>query len=664
MYPTGDAVAVYTAVLDLLYIDGKERPGVILLSDTARRQSGGPCPRKCKEVWPHKSRIDSSTIREYARPSLGTPRIIPFSYKIPIELVNTHDFERLSHEGAGLLANHPQDKIGPAERIWAGFTHRYPGAWGWLMLGTVAFDEKHTEALIGVRQACGQSCYAFETMYLRRVGARWRVIERIPEQIEVSMYPSGFMNPAAKLRYRGPAGVAAHQSQVIAVDAAGKPPRPESDDAVKVYHAILDRLYAFHGERPGTLVITDEHMRAPQGVPKHQSRIDSITVANYDFYTQVSDGVNRFRYRLPIAWVSDDYLEQLERDGAQLAKAAAARMEVEQSPIWLAFHSRHPAAWGLLSLGRVAFNQAHTQALVFTRHLCGSSCVNTDTWFLERKNESWHIVERMPRENQSGWGIDGLRYLGPDADPKAYRRRRVQGTIVDAATRLPVAMTKVEATHQSNKSRSVTTDSVGRYVLNDLPLGMFLMKIACPNGSPADSLHLGVVSVTPGLDSTVNFSAEFVHCPQREPQLAPNAPQDSPVAAAQKCVMDAIESAIQPYTAQARASWPKARERYLAGLPRGHTFFVTALLTDQTGRREQVFIAVESIRAGTITGRIWSSIAIVRGYHHGDRYSLPEAELRDWTISKPDGSEEGNFVGKFLDTYEPPRRCVPVSTSE
>jgi len=43
----------------------------------------------------------------------------------------------------------------------------------------------------------------------------------------------------------------------------------------------------------------------------------------------------------------------------------------------------------------------------------------------------------------------------------------------------------------------------------------------------------------------------------------------------------------------------------------------------------------------------------VTGYKHGDTYSFPEADLLDWTISKPDGTEEGNFVGKFLDTYQP-----------
>lgn len=142
------------------------------------------------------------------------------------------------------------------------------------------------------------------------------------------------------------------------------------------------------------------------------------------------------------------------------------------------------------------------------------------------------------------------------------------------------------------------------------------------------------------------------------PQLAPNAPNDSPVETAQKCIWNAMDRAMQPYIAQARATWPQARKRYLAGLPPRHSFFVTALLTDADDRREQVFVAVESIHDGQIFGRIWNRVDIVRGYRLGQHYSLPESELRDWLIAKPDGSEEGNFVGKFLDGYEPPRTCV------
>jgi hypothetical protein len=44
---------------------------------------------------------------------------------------------------------------------------------------------------------------------------------------------------------------------------------------------------------------------------------------------------------------------------------------------------------------------------------------------------------------------------------------------------------------------------------------------------------------------------------------------------------------------------------------------------------------------------------VVRGYRLRDQHAVAEAELLDWLITKPDGSEEGNVVGKFVDTYRP-----------
>ena len=39
------------------------------------------------------------------------------------------------------------------------------------------------------------------------------------------------------------------------------------------------------------------------------------------------------------------------------------------------------------------------------------------------------------------------------------------------------------------------------------------------------------------------------------------------------------------------------------------------------------------------------------GSSFGDSYQFSESDLLDWLITHPDGSEEGNFVGKFLDSY-------------
>ena len=134
--------------------------------------------------------------------------------------------------------------------------------------------------------------------------------------------------------------------------------------------------------------------------------------------------------------------------------------------------------------------------------------------------------------------------------------------------------------------------------------------------------------------------------------VAPNAPQDKPKRATSEEV-SRFEEAIKPYIEKAKKSYPEAKARFQKGLPPKHTFFITTRLHDAQGRFEQVFIGVQEIRDAKVTGVIWSDIGLVAGYRKGDSYSFPETELIDWMISKPDGTEEGNFVGKFLDTYQP-----------
>jgi len=99
------------------------------------------------------------------------------------------------------------------------------------------------------------------------------------------------------------------------------------------------------------------------------------------------------------------------------------------------------------------------------------------------------------------------------------------------------------------------------------------------------------------------------------------------------------------------AAYPDAKRRYLAGLPPGETFFVTTILRDADGNFEQAFLRVDKIKDGAVTGRISSEIATVHGFHLNDICTVPEQELVDWLIAKPDGSEEGNVVGKFLESH-------------
>lgn len=140
--------------------------------------------------------------------------------------------------------------------------------------------------------------------------------------------------------------------------------------------------------------------------------------------------------------------------------------------------------------------------------------------------------------------------------------------------------------------------------------------------------------------------------PERPSALAPNAPSDRP----QDITADQtrkFQDAIRPYVQKARETYPEAKKKYLEGLPPNNVFFATARLRDSAGRWEQVFIEVKEIKNGIIRGIIASEIRLVSGFKYGDQFSLAESDLIDWTISKPDGTEEGNFVGKFLDTYKP-----------
>jgi hypothetical protein len=141
-------------------------------------------------------------------------------------------------------------------------------------------------------------------------------------------------------------------------------------------------------------------------------------------------------------------------------------------------------------------------------------------------------------------------------------------------------------------------------------------------------------------------------------KLSPNAPQDQPVDARGKAEAEEYQAAIAPYVEKGRKTYPEAKTRYLAGLPTGHHFFAVTNLRDGSGTSEQVFVAVAGIKDGRITGRIASDVIGVKGFKNGDPYTFPESELVDWLITHPDGSEEGNVVGKFLDEWQKtlPRR--------
>ena len=131
-------------------------------------------------------------------------------------------------------------------------------------------------------------------------------------------------------------------------------------------------------------------------------------------------------------------------------------------------------------------------------------------------------------------------------------------------------------------------------------------------------------------------------------------PPDKPVTSAGQAAFDARNKAMAPYIERGRATYPAAKKRFLAGLTSGQTFSVMKRLSEGNGAVvEDVFVYVDSIKDGKIYGRIASELQAIKSQHQWDKISFPESEIMDWTIVHADGSEEGNAVGKFLDTYKP-----------
>jgi uncharacterized protein YegJ (DUF2314 family) len=135
-------------------------------------------------------------------------------------------------------------------------------------------------------------------------------------------------------------------------------------------------------------------------------------------------------------------------------------------------------------------------------------------------------------------------------------------------------------------------------------------------------------------------------------ELSPNAPPDKPAGVTGPEQVNKFEEAISPYVKKARATLPHAKKKYLKGLHKGEVFFVTTRI-HQNKKFEQVFVTVTSWEGDTIHGLLATDMALLTSHKRGETVTCKESEVLDWTISKPDGTEEGNFVGKFLDTYKP-----------
>ena len=127
-----------------------------------------------------------------------------------------------------------------------------------------------------------------------------------------------------------------------------------------------------------------------------------------------------------------------------------------------------------------------------------------------------------------------------------------------------------------------------------------------------------------------------------------NAPVDKP-----KNITPDMQHHIADLSRVARKALPGVQARFQAGLPDGQILSIVTTLRDAPMRRsENAFIQVLTWQKRTIHGVIVSEIINVTRYKTGDPITITDDDVVDWCISRPDGTEEGNTVGKYMDTVQ------------
>ena len=154
------------------------------------------------------------------------------------------------------------------------------------------------------------------------------------------------------------------------------------------------------------------------------------------------------------------------------------------------------------------------------------------------------------------------------------------------------------------------------------------------------------------LTLTILASNACLGVPHAPESLDTTTPLDKPVRTETAAETKRLNEAIQPYIAKARAGLPEVKKRFIAGIPKDDVLMLTIRIYDPDRKYEQVFVTVQKWTDKEITGNIASELVGIKSHKMGDTISFAPDEILDWTIEKADGTEEGNFVGNFLNTFK------------
>jgi len=191
-------------------------------------------------------------------------------------------------------------------------------------------------------------------------------------------------------------------------------------DAIDVYRAALDMLYAYGDERPSIIVMSDSLEILPgcyvakcTGVWPGKSVVDPSTYSTFLSGPRVQPRIRDFGYRIPIHLQS--HREQSDIWGAGQSYDSAHPPlpgKMAEGPDG-GFRRHYPGAWGVALFSLVGFNPKHTEAILQVRQGCGVQCYSDELVFFRRAGDKWQPVERLAQTVMADWMQTRLRYRGP-----------------------------------------------------------------------------------------------------------------------------------------------------------------------------------------------------------------------------------------------------------
>lgn len=104
------------------------------------------------------------------------------------------------------------------------------------------------------------------------------------------------------------------------------------------------------------------------------------TISDFKMNSNVTDQLQR-RFDLAVEYVIVEK-EKLDRPVSK------------DTEFWSEFYKTYPDSGGYVSLSRVGFNKARTQALVYIEHDCNTLCATGHYVLLAKRDDCWTVVQR------------------------------------------------------------------------------------------------------------------------------------------------------------------------------------------------------------------------------------------------------------------------------